>query len=63
VDNVIPFPLRNLNHKTRGKHVKFSTCGSLMKRIHIKSQYAKKATMKGVGWICLSCGNVVIDEL
>ena len=32
-----------------------------MRRIYIKSQYAKKATMKAIGWICLSCGNVVID--
>ena len=62
VNNVIPFPLRNLNQKTRGKHEKCPACGSLMKRIYIKSQYAKKATMKAIGWICLSCGNVVIDN-
>jgi predicted RNA-binding Zn-ribbon protein involved in translation (DUF1610 family) len=61
-NNVIPFKLRNLNQKTRGKHEKCPNCGELMKRIYIKSQYAKKATMAGIGWICLSCGVVEIDS-
>jgi|Deesub1362B_J571_1020462.scaffolds.fasta_scaffold24452_1 hypothetical protein len=62
MNNVIPFKLRNLNQKTRGKHEKCPSCETLMKRIYVKSQYAKKATMKGIGWICFSCGLVEIDN-
>ncbi|RLI73363.1 hypothetical protein DRO97_07645 [Archaeoglobales archaeon] len=62
MNNVIPFKLRNLNQKTRGKHEKCPTCCNLMKRIYIKSQYAKKATMKAIGWVCLQCLNVKLDD-
>jgi len=60
--NVIPFSICNLNRKTRGKHLMCYSCGNLMKRIYVKSQYCKKATMKGIGWICLFCGSISLDQ-
>jgi len=52
----------DLRHKTRGKHEKCPKCGNLMKRLYIKHQQYKKKTMKTVGWLCMKCKNVEIDD-
>lgn len=33
-----------------------------MKRIYMKFQYSKKPTFRAVGWMCLECFKVEVDE-
>lgn len=60
--NGILYKWANLNGKTRGKHPNCPSCGHRMKRLYIKDQFCKTARWVGVGWLCLSCGNVKLGD-
>jgi len=51
-----------INSKKRGKS-EICKCGQFMRAIFVKYQYCKKATMRRIGWICLSCQAIKIIEV